>query len=276
MSSNIKFNCSEIVDYYVSGRSVIEKNVMVVDPPEARDRIVVPPLLDYIGHHSRVALDIDNITWNESGSGIPDAVVPIQGAHTPVWLEHTRIYDSQQHFVDSHLKESADKFLDSIGAPRNLVLRLVEGSTRRNVHALCRDWKKWEKISKPEDAFGRIPELDKANGAKKEYGFIVKNGMPADARIILMESLPTSAFDIFSSRIEDKQSKYGLAALNTILVLDDETRSHSCDSIVSSAEDYVSSINNQFKGIYVISFDYLNELQLPSWKVGAIKIATFS
>ena len=270
--SEIKTNCYEEDAFYYSDQGLVAKRIVRVVPPHHREKIMITPVLAEIGQQNGLYIHRDDIEWDEIGANIPDARVSARNGES-FWVEHTRVFDDEMHFVNDNLKRSSEMKLRMIGAPKNLVISYHLGTTIKEAVAFCEGWRDWPTVESHVDAYASIMENKK--GKSENLGYIVDDKSYEGPIIFMLESDRADAEQIIKAAITSKEKKYGLAASNTVLVLDDETRSLTADEICLAAQKVSTGIESTFRGIYLVSFTGLIGGTSPAWRCEPIKNAEF-
>lgn len=269
MNIKPKTNCYEETSYYASPKGAVIKTTVKIEPSHHRERVTSEPVIAVICSEKALEIDLDRVVWDEIGHGIPDGKVSVDNGDD-FWIEHTRIGDHNQHYINESLKIKSDKYLDDLGAPKNLFLRYPDNTQIRAALHFCDTWQEWKEVENWQEAFEEVIRMDK-QGTKQLIGFKISELKYDPLRMYFLEASSQDLGTLFEKIIKTKEKKYRSMATMTVLVIDDETRAYTADEVITVATKYSKKCKTSFKAIYVVSFEGLNNKRLPSWKYAAIK-----
>jgi hypothetical protein len=269
MGNTIKTNCYEETGYYIDNGRVTTKPIVRVEPAQDREKIACQPVVLGIAEKNNLSLDLSEIEWDEVGRDKPDGIVHIKNGSN-IWIEHTRISDHYQHFVNEKLKVLSDQTLDQLNAPKSLFVRYPDNTQVNAARAFCRTWETWEVVRDVQEAIGKVRDEDRG-GSKGIHGYKIMDSESSPLRIYFLEASKRPLSELFEDQIKSKEKKYGMLAHNTVLVIDDETRAYYSGEIMEAAHRYGDTCKSTFRGIYVVSFTGLRDGTQPNWVLGTIK-----
>lgn len=269
MTNTAKTNCYEETGYYIDEGKLTRKQVVRVEPDQDREKITCQPVILGIAEKNDLSIDLNKIEWDEIGRDKPDGIVHVNNSGN-FWVEHTRISDHYQHFINDTLKKQSDELLDELNAPRNLFIRYPDNTQIKAARNFCLTWETWEELSTYDEAINKVKN-ESTTGIKAIHGYKITENKQVSLRMYFLEAAKRPLIELFDNEIKTKEKKYGMLASNTVLVIDDETRAYTSGEIMQAAKTYAKTCTSIFKGVYVVSFTGLKDGTQPNWVLGTIK-----